>query len=46
MIKQIKGLRKEPETPCKDFWRTMIIGAWMALVIFVVSTGVGIWLMR
>lgn len=35
-LKQIRDLRQEPVSPCKDFWRALRIGSAIAVIIAVV----------
>jgi hypothetical protein len=45
-MKSLGNIRRDPESPCKDFWHALRIGAGFAIIIFFMSWGFAEWLMR
>ena len=44
-MKSLGNIRRDPESPCKDFWHALRIGLAAAGIIFFMSWGVAEWVM-
>lgn len=44
-MKSLGNIRRDPVSPCKDFWHALRIGLAAAVAIFLVTWGVSAWLM-
>lgn len=45
-MKHIQNLRRDPVSPCKDFWHALRIGLCAAAIVFLVTWGVSAWLLH
>jgi hypothetical protein len=43
-MKSLGNIRRDPESPCKDFWHALRIGFAVAVFIFFVTWGISTWL--
>ena len=44
-MKSLGNIRRDPESPCKDFWHALRIGIGAAVIIFFLSWGFAEWLL-
>lgn len=45
-MKSLRNIRRDPQSPCKDFWHALRIGIGAAIIIFFMTWGLAEWLFR
>lgn len=45
-MKSLGNIRRDPVSPCKDFWHTLRVGFVAAVIIFFMSWGFAEWALK